>query len=104
MPPLRGTLEAVWTWLHDRLGLAPIGELAKKKKVPVHRHTLWYYLGGMTLFLFMVQVGTGILLLIYYRPSAEEAYESIQFLMAEVPFGWLVRSIHAWAANLLVLT
>jgi quinol-cytochrome oxidoreductase complex cytochrome b subunit len=103
MPPLRGKLEAVWTWLDDRLGLAPIGELARKKKVPVHRHTLWYYLGGMTLFLFMVQVGTGILLLIYYRPSAEEAYESIQFLMAEVQFGWLIRSIHHWAANLMIV-
>ncbi len=58
----------------------------------------------MTLFLFVVQVTTGILLLFYYRPSAEEAYESIQFLMAEVEFGWLVRSIHSWAANLMILT
>jgi cytochrome b6 len=65
---------------------------------------VWYYLGGMTLFLFIVQVTTGILLLLYYRPSAEEAYESVQFLMAEVQFGWLVRSIHAWAANLMVFT
>ncbi|HSM17140.1 MAG TPA: cytochrome b N-terminal domain-containing protein, partial [Gemmatimonadales bacterium] len=79
-------------------------KLAKKKDVPVHRHTIWYYLGGMTLFLFIVQVSTGILLLFYYRPSAEEAFESIQFLMAEVTFGWLVRSIHHWAANLMIFT
>ena len=59
-------------------------------------------LGGMTLFLFGIQVGTGALLLLYYRPSASEAYESVQFIMARVPFGWLVRSIHAWAANLMV--
>jgi quinol-cytochrome oxidoreductase complex cytochrome b subunit len=103
MPALRGKLEAAWAWLDDRLGLAPIGEIARKKKVPVHRHTIWYYLGGMTLFLFLVQVGTGILLLIYYRPSAEEAYESVQFLMAEVQFGWLIRSIHHWAANLMIV-
>jgi cytochrome b6 len=92
----------VWQWLDDRVGLAPIGALAKKKDVPVHRHTLWYYLGGMTLFLFMVQLATGALLLVYYRPSAEAAYESIQFLMAEVQFGWLIRSIHAWSANLMI--
>jgi cytochrome b6 len=49
-------------------------------------------------------VGTGILLLFYYRPSAEEAFESVQFLMAEVQFGWLIRSIHAWAANLMIFT
>jgi cytochrome b6 len=42
-------------------------------------------------------------LLLYYRPSAEEAYESVQFLMAEVQFGWLIRSLHAWSANLMIL-
>jgi cytochrome b6 len=94
----------LWTWLDERVGLAELEKLARKKEVPVHRHTIWYYLGGMTLFLFVVQVTTGILLLLYYRPSAEEAFESIQFLMAEVEFGWLIRSIHSWAANLMVLT
>jgi cytochrome b6 len=93
-----------WIWLDHRLGLSGLKALAKKKDVPVHRHTVWYYLGGMTLFLFTVQVSTGVLLLFYYRPSAEEAYESVQFLMAEVQFGWLVRSIHSWAANLMIFT
>jgi cytochrome b6 len=91
-------------WLEDRLSLSVLGRLARKKDVPVHKHTIWYYLGGMTLFLFVVQVATGILLLFYYRPSAEEAFESVQFLMAEVQFGWLIRSIHAWAANLMIFT
>jgi quinol-cytochrome oxidoreductase complex cytochrome b subunit len=94
----------IWGWLDHRIGLAEIEDLVKKKEVPVHRHTLWYYFGGMTLFLFLIQVTTGILLLFYYRPSAEEAYESVRFLMAEVEFGWLIRSIHAWAANLLMFT
>jgi cytochrome b6 len=91
-------------WLDDRVGLAALGEVARHKLVPIHKHTLWYYLGGMTLFLFIVQLCTGALLLIYYRPSADEAYESVQFLMAEVQFGWLVRSMHAWAANLMIFT
>jgi quinol-cytochrome oxidoreductase complex cytochrome b subunit len=91
-----------WHWLDERIGLEDIEYLAKKKEVPVHRHTFWYYFGGMTLFLFMIQVTTGILLLLYYRPSAGEAYESVQFLMTEVQFGWLVRSIHAWSANLMI--
>jgi cytochrome b6 len=94
-----GTL---WRWLDERIGLNEIEKLARKKEVPVHRHTIWYYFGGMTLFLFSIQVATGILLLLYYRPSASEAYESIQFLMTEVQFGWLVRSIHAWSANLII--
>jgi len=93
---------SLWQWLDERIGLAEMENLAKKKEVPVHRHTIWYYFGGMTLFLFLVQVATGMLLLFYYRPSAEEAYESIQFLMTEVQFGWLIRSLHAWAANLMI--
>src|SRR5437660_4377611 len=75
-----------------------------KKSVPIHRHTIWYYFGGMTLFLFSIQVVTGILLLLYYRPTAESAFESVQFIMAEVRFGWLGRSLHSWSANLMILT
>ena len=56
----------------------------------------------MALFLFLVQVATGILLLLYYRPSSAEAFESVQYIMADVPFGWLIRSIHSWGANLFV--
>jgi cytochrome b6 len=100
----RELLDKCGAWLDQRVGLAGLKALAKKKDIPVHRHTIWYYLGGMTLFLYMVQVSTGILLLFYYRPSAEEAYESVQFMMAEVQFGWLVRSIHHWAANLMIFT
>jgi len=89
-------------WVDERLGLAPLQQLAEHKEVPLHRHTFWYYWGGMTLFLFGVQVATGILLLLYYRPSADEAYESVRFISTEVSFGWLIRSIHSWSANLMV--
>jgi quinol-cytochrome oxidoreductase complex cytochrome b subunit len=94
---------SVLDWLEERTGWSFLLDLGRKKLVPLHRHTLWYYLGGMTLFLFSLQVATGILLLLYYRASAEEAFESVQFIMAKVPFGWLIRSIHSWSANLLIL-
>ena len=89
-------------WLHERLPVAELLEILRHKTVPQHRYSILYYFGGMTLFLFGIQVGTGALLLLYYRPSAGEAYESVQFIMTRVPFGWLVRSIHAWSANLMV--
>ncbi len=91
-------------WLDERLGFTAAFEFAKKKEVPLHRHSIWYYFGGMTLFLFIVQVVTGILLLLYYRPSAENAFESVQFIVTEVEFGWLIRSVHSWSANLMILT
>lgn len=89
-------------WFEDRYDLAPLYEFIDHKRVPVHRHSVWYYLGGMTLFLFLVQVASGILLILYYRPSAAEAYESVQFIVTRVEFGWLVRNVHSWSANLLV--
>jgi len=95
-------IDRVRHWLDERLGLESFQHLAEKKTVPVHRHTFWYFWGGMTLFLFGVQVCTGILLLLYYRASADEAYESVRFLMTEVSFGWLIRSIHSWSANLMI--
>jgi len=90
-------------WFQARFGTGTLAWLTHKQ-VPRHRYAVWYYLGGMTLFLFIVQVVTGILLLLYYRPSPGEAFESVQFIMTKVQFGWLVRGIHAWSANLLIFT
>jgi quinol-cytochrome oxidoreductase complex cytochrome b subunit len=89
-------------WLDARYDVSGLLHFLAKKRVPQHRHSVWYYLGGMTLFLFIVQVVSGILLLLYYRPSAEEAYESVQFIVTRVEFGWLVRNVHSWSANLLI--
>ena len=97
-------IAAIKLWLDERLAINTIADVARKKEIPLHRHTIWYYFGGMTLFLFTVQVATGILLLLYYRPSAENAFESVQFIVTEVKFGWLIRSIHSWSANLMIAT
>lgn len=63
----------------------------------------WHFLGGLALFLFLIEVLSGILLMVYYRPSPEAAYESVRFLMSRAHMGWLVRGIHKWAADLLIL-
>jgi quinol-cytochrome oxidoreductase complex cytochrome b subunit len=91
-------------WLDERFDWSELIAPLREKSVPVHKLSYWYFLGGITLFLFGIQVGTGILLLLYYRPSANEAFESVQYIMTRVRFGWLVRSIHSWAANLMILT
>ena len=97
-------LGTVRKWLDERIGLHGLVEFMEHKKVPQHRYSHWYFFGGMTLFLFGVQVLTGILLLLYYRPSPNEAYESVEYIMTQVRFGWLIRSIHSWSANLMILT
>jgi quinol-cytochrome oxidoreductase complex cytochrome b subunit len=98
------TTGSIRRWFEDRFDPAPVREFLDHKVVPVHSATAWYYLGGITLFLFFIQAATGILLLLYYRPTEGEAFESVKYIMTSVPFGWLMRSIHSWAANLLVFT
>ncbi len=94
----------VLSWLDERFGAGSVEEFLRHKTVPVHRHTVWYYFGGMTLFLFIIQVLTGILLLLYYRPTPNDAFESVQYVMTQVRFGWLIRSVHSWSANLMIFT
>jgi cytochrome b6 len=95
-------MQQVLQWLDERLDLSDVRHFIAHKTVPVHRQKFWYYLGGVTLFLFAVQAGTGVLLLLYYKPSADEAYESVQYIVTQVEFGWLIRNLHSWSANLLI--
>ncbi len=101
---MRPLWKRLYDWVDERVQLGGLVEFMGKKYVPVHRHSVWYYFGGVSLFLFIIQVLTGILLLLYYKAGEEYAFESIQFLMSKVQFGWLIRSIHSWTANLFILT
>jgi len=101
--PPAGLWAKVYAWVDERAQLRALVEFMGKKYVPVHNRSLWYYFGGVSLFLFIIQVLTGILLLLYYKGSEQLAFESIQFIMSKVEFGWLIRSIHSWAANLFIL-
>ncbi len=98
----RNAAQRTFSWLDERFHLSPLIEFMRHKYVPVHRHTLWYYMGGVALFLFMVQVFTGILLVLYYQANENSAFESVRFIMTKVQFGWLIRSVHSWSANLMV--
>jgi len=85
--------------------LARVRELLRaelRQRVPPHLN-FWHILGGLTLFLLFVEITTGILLMVYYRPSADEAYESIFYIMNDVQLGWLIHGIHSWGAQLFIL-
>jgi len=98
----KNKLQNIENWLDERFDLTPIKKLITHKKVPIHNHSVWYYMGGISLFLFIVQVLSGLLLLMYYIPGEDNAYESVQFIVTKVDFGWLVRNIHSWSANMTV--
>lgn len=95
--------DSATAWYKERYKLDEFAHLITEKKVPLHKHSVWYYFGGITLVLFIIQVMTGMLLLFYYKPTTERAFESVRFIMTSVQFGWLIRSIHSWGANLMVV-
>ena len=71
--------------------------------VPGHLKRWWWCLGGTPAYLFIVQAITGVLLTFYYVPTPEQAYESVQMITTEVRFGWYIRSVHHWAAHLMII-
>lgn len=93
--------EKVLSWVDERLGLTGIYNLIFDRKVP--KVNWWFTLGSATLFLFFLQIVTGVFLTVYYVPSPDHAYDSIQYIMNGVTFGWLIRGIHHWGASLMVV-
>lgn len=89
-------------WFDERFDVRIPLEAFLKKPVPKHAIRWWFCLGGITFTLFIIQGVTGILLSLYYRPTTEQAYESILFIMNNVRFGWLIRSIHSWSSTLMI--
>jgi len=90
------------SWLDERLGLTGMYRAILDRKIP---KVNWLFtLGSATLFLGVVQGVTGILLTAYYVPHPDQAYDSINYIMTDVSFGWLIRGIHHWGATLLVIT
>jgi hypothetical protein len=94
--PLRSRLAE---WLEQRFQIAEPLSKVLKKPVPIFATHWLYCLGGITAFLFVVQGLTGIMLAFYYKPTATEAYASIQFIENEVRLGSAIRAIHHWSAN-----
>lgn len=99
---MKTLLQKLYAYFDKLLNLSALVKYAKKKTVPVHKYDFWYFFGGICLFLFVIQVLTGVFLLLYYSPSSETASESIVYIMSQVKFGWLIRSVHSWTANILI--
>ena len=97
-PKIRG-------WLADRYDVGTVEKFADEQAhKPLPKETgFWHTFGSLSLYLFLNQVVTGILLMIYYRPTTNTAFESVRYIMTKAHFGWLIRGLHAWGATLMVL-
>ena len=89
-------------WLEERSGLVGAVKYFLFRRVP--HDTNWFHtLGSATLTAFIVQVVTGVILAMYYKPSPEEAYASIQMITNDLTLGWLVRGMHRWGASVFII-
>ena len=77
---------------------------AGSEPIPGHLHRWWWCIGGTPAYLFVVQIATGILLAFYYEASPSTAYASVEFITREASYGWYLRSLHKWAATLMIAT
>lgn len=88
-------------WFEERSGWREAWAAIFLRKVP---KVNWFYtFGSATLFVATVQIVTGILLTIYYVPTPDHAYDSVQFITTQVTAGWLIRGLHHWGASAMVL-
>ncbi len=88
-------------WIDERMGWRTVWDAIFLRKIP---KVNWFYtLGSASLFVALNQAITGILLTIYYVPTPDHAYDSVQFITTEVPAGWLIRGLHHWGASAMVV-
>lgn len=91
----------VGNWFDERVGWRQVWDAIFLRKIPKGN---WFYtLGSATLFVALNQGITGILLTIYYVPTPDHAYDSVQFITTQVPAGWLIRGLHHWGASAMVV-
>jgi menaquinol-cytochrome c reductase cytochrome b subunit len=89
-------------WIDERSAIVRGTKYFLFRKVP--SDTNWFHtLGSATLTAFLVQAGTGVILAFYYRPTPDEAYDSIKSITHEVTLGWLVRGMHKWGASVFII-
>ena len=91
---------SVYDWFQERLEIQDITDDVTSKYVPPHVN-IFYCLGGITLVCFLIQFATGFAMTFYYKPTVTQAYSSVSYLMTDVSFGWLIRSVHRWSASTL---
>jgi ubiquinol-cytochrome c reductase cytochrome b subunit len=89
-------------WIDARLPLRAILRLGTAEEIPGGARFA-YALGSATLFVFLLQVATGCVQLLYYVPTLDHAYDSLMYLRTEVAFGWLVHGLHYWGASAMVV-
>jgi quinol-cytochrome oxidoreductase complex cytochrome b subunit len=101
--PTHGRARGALAWVTNRLGMEELMEDQFNRIVPAHATNYIYCFGGIAFILFLILAVTGIMMVVYYQPTPDAAYQSVVNISTNVAFGWWIRSIHKWAATGMVI-
>ena len=90
---------AAMNWLDDRLPVTKFWNATMTGYMAPKNFNFWYYMGSLALLVLVIQIFSGILLAMHYKPSAEEAFASVEYIMRDVDWGWLIRYMHTTGAS-----
>jgi ubiquinol-cytochrome c reductase cytochrome b subunit len=99
-PPVRrGRMAALAEWADSRLGYSRFLKAHVSEYYAPKNFNFWYYFGSLALLVLVIQIVTGIFLTMNYKPSAEDAFASVEYIMRDVEWGWLIRYMHSTGAS-----
>jgi ubiquinol-cytochrome c reductase cytochrome b subunit len=102
-PPIPGILGSAIVWVDARFPLVKLYKEQVAEYYAPKNFNFWYYFGSLAMVILVMQIVTGILLTMNYKPDAMFAFASVEYIMRDVPWGWLIRYMHSTGASLFFL-
>jgi len=96
---MKAMLSRLLEWTDARFPLTKLWNEHLARYYAPKNFNFWYYFGSLAILVLVIQLVTGIWLTMYYKPSADEAFASVEYIMREVPWGWLLRYLHSTGAS-----
>ena len=94
-----GRLAALTAWIDERFPLTALWKSQVSEYYAPKNMNFWYYFGSLAMFVLVIQILSGIFLTMNYKPSSAEAFNSVEYIMRDVEWGWLIRYIHSTGAS-----
>jgi ubiquinol-cytochrome c reductase cytochrome b subunit len=95
-----GPFNGLLTWIDARFPLVSLWREHASEYYAPKNFNFWYYFGALALFVLVIQIVSGIFLTMNYKPDAARAFGSVELIMRDVPWGWLIRYMHSTGASM----
>ena len=100
VPDNASVLQKLLAWVDSRFPLSSTIKAHLTGYYAPKNLNFWYVFGALSIVVLAIQIITGIFLVMNYKPDAAKAFESVEYIMREVPFGWLIRYMHSTGASM----